>query len=393
MGSESYYDVLGVPRNATETDIKKAYRNLAKKYHPDVCKEAGAEEKFKSINEAYSVLSDDGKRRQYDQLGHDNFTNASKGSYGGPGGGGYTADFSGFGDIFDSFFGGGGGGRRSGPRQGDDLLMRIQITLEDAVFGAQKEIEVMHTEQCPECDGTGSSTKKTTTCPKCGGTGQIKQVRNSIFGQMVTAAPCPNCGGRGKIPESACKKCNGTGRTKVKRKVTVHVPPGIESGMRLRMEGYGEAGDYGAPNGDLYIEVRVASNAKFDREDDDLVTQYEITPAQAALGCEVEIETLDKKKVSLKIPSGIAYGTRLRIPGEGVRRRGNFGNLLVRVVIATPKKLSSAERELYEQLLAAEGNAPKERPAKEEREEKKEKSSSESETPKDEKKKKRGFFK
>ena len=379
MGSESYYDVLGIPRNATETDIKKAYRNLAKKYHPDVCKEPGADEKFKSINEAYAVLSDYSKRRQYDQLGHENFTNASKGSYGGPGGGGFNADFSGFGDIFDSFFG--SGGRRAGPQQGDDLLMRIQITLEDAVFGAQKEIEVMHTEQCSTCNGTGSSTGKTVPCPKCGGTGQIKHVRNSIFGQMVTAAPCPNCNGRGKMPESPCKSCGGTGRTKVLRKVTVHIPPGIDTGMRLRMEGYGEAGEYGAPNGDLYIEVRVASNPKFERENDNLVTQYDLSPAQAVLGCEVEIETLDKKTVSLKIPAGIAYGTRLRIPGEGVRRRGNFGSLLVRIVIATPKKISAAERELYESLLAAEGH-----PATAAS------SGSSGKESKSEKKKKRGFF-
>ncbi len=354
MGSESYYDVLGLPRNATETDIKKAYRNLAKKYHPDVCKDPGAEEKFKSINEAYDVLSDETKRRQYDQLGHDNFTNASKGNYSGAGGAGFNADFSGFGDIFDFF--GGGGRRQSGPREGDDMLMRIQITLEEAVFGTQKEIEVMHTESCPECDGTGSSTKKTTTCSKCGGTGQVKQVKNSIFGQMVTQSTCPNCGGRGKIPETPCKKCNGTGRTKVRRKVTVNVPAGIDSGMRLRMEGYGEAGDYGARNGDLYIEVYVVSNPKFDREDDNLITQYEISPAQAVLGCEVEIETIDRKKVMLKIPVGISYETRLRIAGEGVRRRGNYGNLLVRIVIATPKKISSAEKELYEKLLKAEGN-------------------------------------
>ncbi|HJK01424.1 MAG TPA: molecular chaperone DnaJ [Methanocorpusculum sp.] len=384
MGSESYYDVLGVPRNATETDIKKAYRNLAKKYHPDVCKEAGAEEMFKLINEAYAVLSDESKRRQYDQLGHETFTNASKGSYsGGSGGAGFNADFSGFGDIFDSFFG--GGGRRSGPRAGDDLLMRIQIDLEDAVFGAQKEIEVMHTEQCPACAGTGSSTKKINPCPKCGGTGQIKQVRNSIFGQMVTASTCPHCGGRGKLPELVCRKCNGTGRTKVRRKVTVHIPPGIESGMRLRMEGYGEAGDYGAPNGDLYIEVRVTPNSQFTREDDNLVTQYEITPAQAALGYEVLIETLDKKKVSLKIPAGISYGTRLRIPGEGVRRRGNFGSLLVRVVITTPKRLSEVERELYEQLLIAEGHVPKNHTES--------RSSPSHDQHKEEKKKKRGFFK
>ena len=374
MGSESYYDVLGVSRNATETEIKKAYRNLAKKYHPDVCKEADAEEKFKSINEAYSVLSDESKRRQYDQLGHDNFTNASKGNYSGAGGAGFNADFSGFGDIFDFF--GGGGRRQSGPRPGDDTLMRIQITLVDAVFGVQKEIEVMHTESCPDCDGTGSSTKKTTTCRKCNGTGQVKQIRNSIFGQMVTQSVCPDCGGRGKIPESPCRKCNGTGKTKVRRKVSVNIPAGIDSGMRLRMEGYGEAGDPGAPNGDLYIEVYVVSNPKFDREGDNLVTQYEITPAQAVLGCEVEIETIDRKKVSLKIPAGINYGTRLRIQGEGVRRRGNYGSLLVRIVIATPKKISGKERELYEKLLAIENGVE-----------------SADEEPKEKDKKKRGFFK
>ena len=373
MGSESYYDVLGVSRNATETEIKKAYRNLAKKYHPDVCKEADAEEKFKSINEAYSVLSDESKRRQYDQLGHDNFTNASKGNYSGAGGAGFNADFSGFGDIFDFF--GGGSRRQSGPRQGDDTLMRIQITLADAVFGVQKEIEVMHTESCPDCDGTGSSTKKTTTCRKCNGTGQVKQIRNSIFGQMVTQSVCPDCNGRGKIPESPCRKCNGTGKTKVRRKVTVNIPAGIDSGMRLRMEGYGEAGDPGAPSGDLYIEVYVVSNPMFDREGDNLVTQYEITPAQAVLGCEVEIETIDKKKVALKVPAGINYGTRLRIQGEGVRRRGNYGSLLVRIIIATPKKISAKERELYEKIIAIENGALSE------------------DEPKEKDKKKRGFFK
>ncbi|HJJ95770.1 MAG TPA: molecular chaperone DnaJ [Methanocorpusculum sp.] len=380
MGSDSYYDTLGVPKNASQDEIKKAYRNLAKKYHPDVCKEPGAEEKFKTINEAYSVLSDESKRRQYDQLGHDNFTNASKGNYSGAGGAGFNADFSGFGDIFD-FFTGGSGRRQSGPRSGDDMLMRIQITLADAVFGAQREIEVMHTESCPDCDGTGSSTKKTKTCRKCNGTGQVKQIRNSIFGQMVTQSVCPDCGGRGKIPETPCKKCGGSGKTKIRRKITVNIPPGIDTGMRLRMEGYGEAGDYGAPNGDLYIEVHVVSNPKFDREGDNLVTQYEISPAQAVLGSEVEIETIDKKKVNLKIPAGIAYGTRLRISGEGVRRRGSYGSLLVRIVIGTPKKISSAERELYEKILQIENNG--EMPP----------TDNTKDTSKDKDKKKRGFFK
>ncbi|HJJ47122.1 MAG TPA: molecular chaperone DnaJ [Methanocorpusculum sp.] len=353
MGSDSYYDILGVPKNASHEEIKKAYRNLAKKYHPDICKEPGAEEKFKTINEAYSVLSDESKRLQYDQLGHDNFTNASKGNYSGAGGAGFNADFSGFGDIFD-FFTGGSGRRQYGPRSGNDMLMRIQITLADAVFGSQREIEVMHTESCPNCDGTGSATKKTKTCRKCNGTGQVKQIRNSIFGQMVTQSVCPECGGRGKIPEILCKKCSGSGKTKIRRKIMVNIPPGIDTGMRLRMEGYGEAGDYGAPSGDLYIEVHVVSNPKFDREGDNLITQYEISPAQAVLGCDVEIETIDKKKVKLKIPAGITYGTHLRISGEGVRRRGSYGSLLVRIIIGTPKKISSAERELYEKILQIE---------------------------------------
>ncbi|HJJ56241.1 MAG TPA: J domain-containing protein, partial [Methanocorpusculum sp.] len=302
MSSNSYYDVLGVPRNATTTDIKKAYRNLAKKYHPDVCKEANAEEKFKEINEAYSVLSDESKRRQYDQFGHDAYTNASKGNYGGPGGAGFSADFSGFGDIFDSFFG--GGRRRSGPQPGEDLLMQIRISLEDAVFGTKKDIRVMHSEECPNCNGTGSSTKKTKTCPKCGGTGQIKQVKNSLFGQVVTASTCPNCRGRGNIPETPCTKCHSTGRVKVNRDVTVTIPAGIDTGMRMRIDGYGDAGDYGAPNGDLYIQIIVDSHPKFHREDNNLITSYQISPAQAVLGCEVEIDTIDKKKVTLKVPAG-----------------------------------------------------------------------------------------
>lgn len=380
--SESYYDILGVPKNASETDIKKAYRNLAKKYHPDVCKEPGAEERFKNINEAYDVLSDETKRRQYDQLGHDNYTNASKGNYSGAGGAGFNADFSGFGDIFDFF--GGGSRRNAGPRQGDDMLMRIQITLHDAVFGVQKEIEVMHSESCPDCDGTGSSTKKTRTCSKCGGSGQVRQVRNSIFGQMVSQSVCPECGGKGKIPESVCRRCGGSGRTKIRRKVTVNIPAGIDTGMRLRMEGYGEAGDYGASNGDLYVEVYVVPNSKFDREGDNLITQYEISPAQAVLGCEVEIETIDRKKVALKVPAGISYGTRLRIQGEGVRRRGNYGSLLVRIVISTPKRITLRERELYEKVLEAEGNAASASKS----------SDKEKDKDKDNKdKKKRGFFK
>jgi molecular chaperone DnaJ len=356
MGAGDYYETLGIPRNADEAEVKKAYRNLARKYHPDVCKEPGAEEKFKKINEAYSVLSDEQKKRQYDNMGHDTYTNASKGSYsggGGFGGGGFSADFSGFGDIFDFF---GGGQRRSGPQPGADLLMRIQIRLEDAVVGMDRDIEVMHTEPCNACSGSGSETKRLNTCPRCGGTGQMRQASQSPFGQFIRMTPCTQCEGRGKIPEKACKDCRGSGHTRVKRKITVHIPAGIDNGMRLRMEGYGEAGDYGAHNGDLFIEVYVLPHDRFARTGDNLETTIEISPAQAVLGTTVEIETIDKRHIDLKIPAGIQFNTALKIGGEGVKRRGKPGDLLVRVRIVTPKSVSNEQKELYQKIADLEGN-------------------------------------
>jgi molecular chaperone DnaJ len=358
MGGGDYYETLGISRNADEAEIKKAYRNLARKYHPDVCKEAGAEDKFKKINEAYSVLSDDQKRRQYDNMGHETFTNASKGSYTGGGGfGGFSADFSGFGDIFDFF---GGGHRRSGPQPGADLLMRIQIRLEDAVSGMERDIEVMHTEPCEACSGSGSETKKLNTCPRCGGTGQMRQASQSPFGQFIRMMPCSQCEGRGKIPEKVCKKCHGSGHNRVKRKITVHIPAGIDNGMRLRMEGYGEAGDYGAHNGDLFIEVYVLPHERFNRAGDNLETIIEISPAQAILGTAVEIETIDKRHIELKVPAGVQYNTALKIPGEGVKRRGRPGDLLVRVKIVTPRSVSGEQKELYQKILEMEGKGKSE---------------------------------
>jgi len=356
MGAGDYYEILGIPRNADDKEVKKAYRNLARKYHPDVCKDKGAEEKFKKINEAYSVLSDEQKKAQYDNMGHETFTNASKGSYtgGGQSGGGFSADFSGFGDIFDFF---GGGQRRSGPQPGADLLMRIQIRLEDAVSGMGREIEVMHTEPCSTCSGSGSETKRLNMCPRCGGTGQMRQTANSAFGQFVRMAPCTQCGGKGKIPEKVCKDCRGSGHTRVKRKVSVHIPAGIDNGMRLRMEGYGEAGDYGAANGDLFIEVYVQSHDRFVRVGDNLETTIEISPAQAVLGTSMEIETIDKRHIDLKVPAGIQYNTALKLGGEGVKRRGHPGDLLVRVKIVTPKSLSGEQKDLYQKLADLEGSS------------------------------------
>ncbi len=357
MGAGDYYETLGIPRNAEEAEVKKAYRNLARKYHPDVCKEPGAEEKFKQINEAYSVLSDEQKKRQYDNMGHETYTNASKGSYsgaGGFGGGGFSADFSGFGDIFDFF---GGGQRRSGPQPGADLLMRIQIRLEDAVAGMDRDIEVMHKEPCNACSGSGSETKRLNTCPRCGGTGQMRQATHSPFGQFIRMTPCSQCEGRGKIPEKVCKECRGSGHNRVKRKITVHIPAGIDNGMRLRMEGYGEAGDYGAHSGDLFIEVYVLPHDRFFRTGDNLETTIEISPAQAVLGTSVEIETIDKRHIDLKIPAGVQFNTALKIRAEGVKRRGKPGDLLVRVKIVTPKSVSNEQKELYQKIADLEGKS------------------------------------
>jgi len=358
MSAGDYYDTLGVPRNADGKEIKKAYRNLARKYHPDICKEPGAEDKFKQINEAYSVLSDEQKRAQYDNMGHETFTNASKGSYTGGGGfgnSGFSSDFSGFGDIFDFF--GGGGQRRSGPQPGADLLMRIQIRLEDAVSGIDREIEVMHSEPCTACGGSGSETKKLNVCLRCGGSGQMRQATNSPFGQFVRMSTCTQCGGKGKIPEKVCRECHGSGHTRVKRKISVHIPAGIDNGMRLRMEGYGEAGDYGAANGDLFLEVYVQPHDRFVRSGDNLEMSVDISPAQAVLGTQIEIATIDKRHIDLRIPAGVQFNTALKIAGEGVKRRGKPGDLLVRVRIVTPKSINSEQKELYQKLIELEGKS------------------------------------
>jgi molecular chaperone DnaJ len=235
--------------------------------------------------------------------------------------------------------------------------MRIQIRLEDAVSGVDRDIEVMHTEPCPACNGSGSETKRLNTCPRCGGSGQMRQAAHSSFGQFVRMMSCDQCGGKGKIPEKTCKICRGSGHTRVKRNVSVHIPAGIDNGMRLRMEGYGEAGDYGAPNGDLFIEVYVQSHERFTRVGDNLEITIEISPAQAALGTSIDIETIDKRHLDLRVPPGVQYNTALKIGGEGVKRRGNPGDLLVRVKIITPRTLSNEQKELYAKLAELEGKS------------------------------------
>jgi len=356
MVAGDFYDLLGVSRNADEKEIKKAYRNLARKYHPDVSKDEKAEEKFKEINEAYDTLSDPQKRAQYDQLGHENFKNASKGTYGGGGyGGGFHADFSGFGDIFDfasDIFG--GGRRHAGPQRGADLLMRLEITLKEAALGVDRDLELMHYEACRKCDGTGSENKKTSKCPKCGGTGQLRQATQTPFGNFIRQMSCDHCGGTGSIPEVRCSTCKGVGTEKVKRTNTIHIPAGVETGSRLRLEGYGEAGDLGAKNGDLYIEFIVKPDPAFIRVGDNLEVKATVSPAQAVLGAMIVITTIDGKKLDLKVPAGIQPGKKLRINGEGIKRRGRPGDLLVQINVLIPEKVSDELKELYETILEVE---------------------------------------
>jgi molecular chaperone DnaJ len=233
--------------------------------------------------------------------------------------------------------------------------MRIDVTLRDAVFGKDREIEVMHAEPCSACDGSGSETKKTKSCPKCGGSGQVRQATKTPFGNFIRQSTCDLCHGKGKIAEKPCSKCKGSGNEKVRRKVSVHVPPGVDTGMRLRLEGYGEAGDHGAPNGDLYIEIHVKPEPRFRRDGDNLLTKLQVSPAQAVLGTTVDVTTIDERHLEVKVPAGTQGGRKLRISGEGIRKRGRPGDLLVEIEVVIPKHVTGEQRELYEKILELEG--------------------------------------
>ena len=314
MSKRDYYDVLGVGRQATEEEIKKAYRGLAKKYHPDFNKnDPAAEDKFKEINEAYEVLSDAGKRRQYDQFGHqDNFAGTG-GGFGGFGGGFSGTGFGGFEDILEQFFGGmsgmGGAGRRQpGPEQGAHLRYDLNITLEEAYFGAERTITVPRTEICSQCGGTRA--KKGTspeTCSQCGGTGQQQVSRSTPFGQFVSSQPCLACRGEGKIIKDPCPACSGQGRIVKERTIDINIPAGIDSGHRLRVAQGGEAGLRGGPYGDLFVVIKVKAHKKFKRQADDLFIELPLSISQAALGLELDIPLLEGT-ARLRVPEGTQHG-------------------------------------------------------------------------------------
>lgn len=342
-----YYEVLGVGRNASADDLRSAYRNLAKQYHPDVNKEAGAEERFKEINEAYAVLSDPERKSAYDRFGHDGLRGMN-----------FDFDF-GFGDIFEEFFGFGmgGGRRRNAPRRGPDLRYDLSLEFEEAAFGVEREIEFARQETCSKCKGSGAEPGTSPIrCSTCNGSGEVRQMRQTFLGSMVNVTTCPNCGGRGETIPTPCKTCNGRGLERVRVKKTIPVPGGVDDGTQIRLAGEGEPGINGGPRGNMYVVIRVKPHRFFRRKNDDVLLDLGINIAQATLGADVSVPTLDGEE-SLSIPSGTQPGKVLRMRGKGIQRlnRNGRGDQLVLISVDVPRDLSSEQRELFEQLAESLG--------------------------------------
>ena len=357
-----YYEVLGVDRNADEATLKKAYRVLAKKYHPDTNPgDKEAEAKFKEASEAYAILSDPDKRRQYDQFGHAAFD-------GGAGGGGFDFNdmgdiFGSFGDIFGDLFGGGfGGGRRAnnGPMKGANVRTQVRITFEEAVFGCKKEIDMVLKDECPDCHGTGAKPGTSPeTCTKCGGRGQVRMTQQSLFGVVQNITTCPDCNGTGKVVKEKCPGCRGTGYLNNRKKIEVSIPAGIDNGQSVRIREKGEPGTNGGPRGDLLVEVIVSAHPFLQRRDMDLYSTAPISYAQAALGGEVRIGTVDGD-VIYEVKPGTQTDTRIRLKGKGVPslRNSNIrGDQYVTLVVQVPTGLNSTAKELLRQFDEETGNS------------------------------------
>ena len=355
MAKRDYYEILGVDKNASDKDIKLAFRRLAKKYHPDVNKEPGAEEKFKEAQEAYAVLSDETRRKQYDQFGHAAFDNNGGGQAGGFGGFDFS-DFD-FSDIFDNLFDFGMGGNSSffsssrGKRKskGRDTLLQMDITFMEAALGCTKEIEITTTDTCPDCNGKGGFGEH--TCDECHGSGTVTATQSTLFGSFLTRTPCRSCNGEGVTYDKVCSKCRGTGKVKVVKDVDVKVPEGIDTGNRIRLSNMGEASQNGGQNGDLYIEFNVKEHDFYERVDNDIYMELPITITEAILGTKKDVKLLNSE-VTLTIPAGSNSGDKHRIKGKGIKdvNYNSHGDFYVVIDVVTPKKLSREQKKLIESL-------------------------------------------
>lgn len=352
--TEDYYQILGVSKNASKEDIKKSYRELAKKYHPDVSKEKDAAERFKKISEAYAVLSDDTKKTQYDQFGSTGFHQrySQEDIFRGFDFGDIFGDAFGGDDIFNMFFGGGG---RKRQKRGRDLAYELEINFEDAVFGCTKEINIGILDTCDECNGSGSKDKKFDVCKECNGNGQVRVTRRTPFGSFTSVSTCEECGGEGKVIHQKCKECNGTGRLTKNKTIKVKVPAGVDNGSKLRISRAGEAGIRGSVAGDLYVVLNVKPSEIFEREENDLYLHVPISFSQAALGDDIKVPTLEKE-VGIKIPSGTQSNTKFRLSGKGIPYLDGYGkgDLYVIIDVATPKHLSKEQKKLFEDLKKTE---------------------------------------
>lgn len=357
-----YYEVLGLKKGASDDEIKRAYRKLAAKYHPDVNHDPGAEATFKEINEAHEVLSDPDKRARYDQFGFagvdPNFN---------PGAGNPFEGFSGFGDfdlgdLFGGVFGGGSRRTANSPRRGENIIARVELTFEEAAFGTEKTVTVSRIESCDQCHGTGSADGQVETCSQCHGTGKIRSVQNFLGMSMQSESPCPKCGGRGKTIKNPCSRCKGKGRIKRRKEISVKIPAGIDEGQSVPVRGEGDAGANGGPNGDLLVAVSIRRHDLFTREGSDVYCEIPITFTQAACGAEIEVPTLDGK-VRYTIPEGTQTGTTFRLKGKGIPYVGysKRGDQYVTVVVETPTKLTRDQIDLLRKFEASlsEGAHPK----------------------------------
>lgn len=359
MANRDFYEVLGVKRDASPEEIKKAYRKHALKNHPDVNPgDEGAAGRFKEAKDAYDVLGDPQKRAMYDQLGHAAFQQHQQG------GGGFDPrtdfGFGNFEDIFESFFGGGEGfrSRRSrGPRRGADLRYDLELTFEEAAFGKETEIEIPSLEDCPHCEGSGAGAGTyPETCPQCQGTGEVSHTQSTAFGRFINVRPCNRCQGTGQVIDTPCRECRGQGRTRVTKKKEVSIPAGVESGSRLRLPGEGEPGERGGPRGDLYVVMNVRPHKLFKRRGEDVYCEIPISFARAALGSEIMVPTLDGQ-ARLRVPPGTQSGTPFRLKGKGIPRlRGiGRGDQHVKILVEVPKKLSARQKELLREFARENG--------------------------------------